>query len=161
MKRLVILSMFLLTLFGGWLFADIPRVINYQAKLTDADGVALNGDYDITFSIWDDATGGTLLWGPETHSGVTVTNGLFDVQLGTITELALSFADTYWVETSIEGTTLAPRQMLSTVPYAFRAIYADTTGADNDWQISGSDIYTGITPAPTGNVGIGIASPLY
>ncbi|MCD6097571.1 hypothetical protein J7K18_01640 [bacterium] len=161
MKRLAILFILLLTSWGGWLFADIPRVINYQAKLTDADGVALNGDYDITFSIWDAPTGGIRVWGPETHTDVTVTNGLFDVQLGTIIELDLSFADTYWVETSVEGTTLAPRQMLSTVPYAFRAIYADTTGADNDWQISGSDIYTGITPAPIGNVGIGIASPLY
>ena len=153
------LAVVLVLLFSAVVFAAPPRVINYQAKLTDADGVALNGDYDIAFSIWDAPTGGTCVWGPETHSGVTVTNGLFDVQLGTITTLDIDFSDSLWIEVEVEGVTLGPREKLGTVPYAFRAIYADTAGSDNDWQVSGSDVYTGISPAPTGNVGIGTTSP--
>jgi len=158
MKRLPTLAA-ILSLVAVSALAEVPRVINYQAKLTDADGVALNGDYDIAFSIWDAPTGGTCVWGPETHSGVTVTNGLFDVQLGTITTLDIDFSDSLWIEVEVEGVTLGPREKLGTVPYAFRAIYADTAGSDNDWQVSGSDVYTGISPAPTGNVGIGTTSP--
>ncbi len=164
MRKLLILVAILLPLTTSTL-AEVPKVINYQAKLTDADGVALNGDYDITFSIWDDATGGTRVWGPETHSSVTVTNGLFDVQLGTITTLGIDFSDSLWVEVEVEGVTLGPREKLGTVPYAFRAIYADTaeyaesSTGDNDWQISGD----GTAPDTVYNlndyVGIGTASP--
>ena len=132
MRKILTLAAILLLVAVSAL-AEVPKVINYQAKLTDADGVALNGDYDITFSIWDAATGGACVWGPETHSSVTVTNGLFDVQLGTITTLDIDFSDSLWIEVEVEGVTLGPREKLGTVPYAFRAIYADTaeTGGAN------------------------------
>ncbi len=148
MRKILILVAILLLVAVSAL-AEVPKVINYQAKLTDADGVALNGDYDITFSIWDDATGGTRVWGPETHSSVTVTNGLFDVQLGTITTLGIDFSDSLWVEVEVEGVTLGPREKLGTVPYAFRAIYADNAGEENQTITTGA----GITGAEGGTSG--------
>ena len=38
--------------------------INYQGRLTDTVGAPLaDGQYTLTFSLWDSATGGTKLWG--------------------------------------------------------------------------------------------------
>ena len=122
-KTLVVL---LLAVIIGSAFAqELPRLINYQGKLTDPDGIAITGDVDITFRIYDAATGGTALW-TETHSPVGVFNGLFDVQLGRFTDLDMPFDDEYWIELEVGGELLDPREKLSTVPYAFRAIYADT-----------------------------------
>ena len=139
MRNVLSLTIVLLLVVAVSAWAQIPKLINYQAKLTDGDGVALNGDYDITFKIYDEETGGTPLW-TEAHTGVTVTNGLFDVQLGSITPLDLSFADTYWVEIEIEGTTLSPREMLSTVPYAFRALVAESAGGVQDVGVEMTDL---------------------
>ena len=139
MRKVLSLTVVLLLVVAVSAWAQIPKLINYQAKLTDADGVALNGDYDITFRIYDGETGGTPLW-TENHPTVTVTNGLFDVQLGTTEDLDLSFADTYWVEIEIEGTTLSPREMLSTVPYAFRALVAESAGGVQDVGVEMTDL---------------------
>ena len=139
MRKVLFFTAVVLLVVAVSAWAQIPRLINYQAKLTDDDGVALNGDYDITFRIYDEETGGTPLW-TEAHTGVTVTNGLFDVQLGSITPLDLSFADTYWVEIEIEGTTLSPREMLSTVPYAFRALVAESAGGVQDVGVEMTDL---------------------
>lgn len=125
-KTLVVL---LLAVIIGSAFAqELPRLINYQGKLTDPAGVAVDAPVDITFRIYDVETGGTALW-TEAHTGasrITVTNGLFDVQLGGITDLDLPFDDEYWIELQVGAEVLTPREKLATVPYAFRAIYADT-----------------------------------
>ena len=114
-------------LLSSVVFADPPRIMNYQAKLTNSDGVALDGDYSITFRIYDAATGGTLLW-YQTKT-VTVTNGLFDEQL----DLSINGGDTlkfnrpYWIalEVGSDGE-MSPREKLAPVSFAFRSIYADT-----------------------------------
>ncbi|RKZ29751.1 hypothetical protein DRQ33_08520 [bacterium] len=108
--------------------SGVPKLLNYQGKITDASGVALDGSYDIVFRIYDVETGGTPIW-EESHSGVDailVTNGLFDVQLGTITNLTIAFDDTYWIELEVGGEVLTPRERLVAVPYAFRAVIADS-----------------------------------
>ena len=145
-------------------FAQMPRIMNYQGKLTDASGVALNGTYSITFRIYDAATGGNLLW-YQTQS-VEVVNGLFDVQL----DLSINGGDTlkfdrpYWItlEVGSDGE-MTPREKLAPVGFAFRAIYADSAEnaiTDNDWQYSsGSGVSGNIYH--TGNVGIGTSSPSY
>ena len=103
-----------------------PRFLNYQGKLTDTSGVAINGLVNITFRIYDKDTGGTALWS-EFHPGVVVTKGLFDVLLGTISPLNISFDTLYYMELEVDGETLSPRILLAATPYSFRAIYAETT----------------------------------
>ncbi|MBN1756620.1 tail fiber domain-containing protein [bacterium] len=107
------------------LWAQIPQTINYQGKLTDPAGVAIEGTRDIVFSLYNDVSTGTLLW-TESHSGVPVVKGLFDVVLGELNPLNLPFDTQYWMELDVEGETLFPRQPLSTVPYSFRALWADS-----------------------------------
>jgi len=162
------ITLILVLISSSVLQAQIPRIINYQGKLTDTVGVGMNGDYDITFRLFDTESGGTAFW-EEIHGGsevVTVTKGLFDVQLGAITPIgpAIAFDDTYWVELEIETEVLSPRLLLTAVPYAFRAMIAETAlvviGSDNDWTVdraSGSKVYTFSTDD---SVGIGTSTPL-
>jgi microcystin-dependent protein len=49
-------------------------------------------------------------------------------------------------------TLLSPRQEVTPTPYA---LYAKTAGADNDWMVSGNNMYS----IPSGNVGIGTTDP--
>ncbi|GEM_PF-1404741 len=127
MRRATVALVFVL-LFSAVVFADdVPRIMNYQGKLTDASGVALDGTYSITFRIYDDSTGGNLLW-YETKM-VDVVNGLFDVQLN----LSINGGDTlkfnrpYWITLEVESDgEMTPREKLAPVSFAFRSIYADT-----------------------------------
>ncbi len=128
MGRKTFVVLLLAVIIGSAFAQELPRLINYQGKLTNPDGVAVDAPVDITFRIYDVETGGTALW-TEAHTGasrITVTNGLFDVQLGGITDLDLPFDDEYWIELQVGTEVLTPREKLATVPYAFRAIYADT-----------------------------------
>jgi len=63
--------------------AQEPVQVNYQGRLTDSGGNPLTGSYNLTFSIYN-AYGS--VWS-ETQSGVSVTNGLFNVMLGSVAPL--------------------------------------------------------------------------
>jgi len=56
--------------------ADAPTKINYQGKLTDLNDVPVpNGNYPITFTIYDAPSGGNVKW-TETQM-VPITNSLW------------------------------------------------------------------------------------
>ena len=62
--------------------AAINPQINFQGKITNPDGTNIaNGSYSIVFSLYNVATAGTAIWA-ETDT-VTVTDGVFQVNLGT------------------------------------------------------------------------------
>jgi len=50
----------------------VPTVINYQGFLTDQNGVALNGSFQIRFSIYEQISGPNPWIWQETHSAVNV-----------------------------------------------------------------------------------------
>ena len=57
--------------------ADIPQVISYQGKVTDAAGVPIaDGSYTMRFVIYDAVSAGTLQWDSGDCS-VTVAGGVF------------------------------------------------------------------------------------
>ncbi|MBU1950561.1 MAG: hypothetical protein KJ927_17745, partial [Candidatus Eisenbacteria bacterium] len=96
-------------------------------------------DYLIRFKLYDVATGGSYLW-QETQT-VTTADGLFDVILGEVNSIGLPFDETYWLELQVGGDlVMEPRVQLTAVPYAIRALNADTA-EDEDWVIDGDDIY--------------------
>lgn len=131
---------------------SIPHLINYQGMLTDDVGNPLTTPQDLSFRIYDAEFGGTSLW-DETHNSVPVSNGLFNVILGSINAINLPFDEDYWLEIEVGASdTLSPRFRFTSVPYAYRAESAEP---DGDWTISGDDIYSTVS----GNVGIGAASP--
>ncbi len=96
--------------------ALVPNQINYQGYLADAGGSPLDGTYGISFAIYDNATLGNLIWGPESHPAVSVSSGLFFVMIGSQTAggipSSLWQADRY-LEISVAGEILAPRLRMS------------------------------------------------
>ncbi len=113
------------------LFATgVPRVIDYQGRLTSDSGQpVLDGDYFIRFSIYDGPDGpATQLW-TSNNQQVTVTNGLVKYELGSLSPLPEDiFDDTVRYIGIKVGTDpeLTPRERFLTVPYAYRAMRADS-----------------------------------
>ena len=114
-----------------------PKEINYQAKLTDATGVAVaDGAYNVTFRLYTTPVSATTtnIW-EETHTGanrISLTGGLLSTLLGQVTSLAsIDFNQTLYLGVEVGGTTLtptwdgemSPRKQLGTVP---SSMVADT-----------------------------------
>ncbi len=99
--------------------------INYQGRLADSSGASISGTVTMDFALHDASTGGNLLWGPESHDNVPVSNGLFNVQLGSQIPGGISAHilanGGMWLEVTVEGDTLSPREKLAAVPYAIMA----------------------------------------
>lgn len=101
----------------------------YQGQLQQ-NGSPANGTYDLQFSIYSAADGGSLLAGPANIPGVAVANGVFTVVLdfgGSVWG-----AQTNWLQIAVATngfpgfTPLAPRQQITPAP---AAIFAGTAGA--------------------------------
>lgn len=102
------------------ILAQPPYTMNYQGYLTDSSGTPLDGTYDLAFRLYNDASAGTVQWGPETHNDVPVANGLFQVALGAIVNLYPNdFDEALFLAVQVNGTAVTPRQPLRSVPYAF------------------------------------------
>jgi len=100
---------------------QVPKTISYQGVLTDAAGSNIpDGNYNLTFKIYDAGTSGTALW-TENHT-VAVSNGIFNTILGTVNPLELPFDTQYWLGVTVEGgAELSPRIQLTSSPYSFNA----------------------------------------
>ena len=64
-------------------FAAVPKLVNFQAQLSDASGTPLDGTYSMRFSLYDDPSIGAMQWGEV--QDVTVAAGILDVLLGSVT----------------------------------------------------------------------------
>ncbi|NQT83742.1 hypothetical protein HQ563_11995, partial [bacterium] len=148
-----------------WVAHAAPELINYQGELRDSSGTPVSGKYSITFRIYSQAIGGLPLW-KETHGSVQVQDGIFHVLLGSVSAFPapLFDSDIRWLAIMVgSDPEMTPRSRIASVAYALRAekateaataVYAATAPADEDWDVSGSDVYL-----PSGNVGIGTTSP--
>lgn len=109
----------------------LPTSFTYQGRLTDG-GSPANGVYDLRFILFDAETGGAQVGGIVAKEDVTVTNGLFSVELDFG---APAFqGDARWLEIAVRPgsgsgatgyTVLSPRQPVSPAPYA---LYAKAAG---------------------------------
>ena len=107
--------------------AQVPRLINYQGRLTDAGNNPLDGAYSITFRIYDAETAGNLLW-EENHSGVVIQRGVFSILLGSANPngLDIAFDKPYWLSVKVgDDPEMSPRQQIASGAYAIRAAVAD------------------------------------
>jgi len=141
-----------------------PSYLNYQGKLTDANGVALvNASYLVEFNIYDQATGGTRVWGPFLCDGGTgnghapkaaVVGGRFNVVLGERDTIDRMLSDAFrgairFVEIKVAGgAPIDPRQQVLSAAYAFNSSYA-----------AGMSLVGDDTIKPNGKIGIGTQSP--
>lgn len=133
MKTILNLAMLLLTLQTA-AAAAVPGFINFQGRLLDPDKLPRNGDYTMTFKICDSlagtcsapcAVGNACLW--TESQNVTVTNGVFAVQLGAVSSIGgdVFSADARYLDIAVAGETLTPRERLVAGPYSFKASVAD------------------------------------
>lgn len=143
--------------------ATPPQMITYQGILTDNAGTPLSGTHNLVFKIYRDSTAMIPILWSETHSGVPVTNGLFNVILGRSTPIPVNVfvAEERWLGVTVDSDAeMAPRMRFTSAPWAFRAAIADSAiagpgGGGGGWTISGNDIYASVS----GNVGIGTTTP--
>jgi len=93
--------------------------IPIQGRLTDANGIPLNGTYTVTFYVYDAAVGGNLLCG-NFDASVDVTNGLFNSSLD-LCDLVDAFeGDQMYLGVRVGADPeMTPRQPIQGVPYAF------------------------------------------
>lgn len=136
----------------------INRQINFQGKVVNSDGTNVaNGNYDFEFKLYTVGSGGSPIW-TETRTGgnqVTVTDGIFQVSLGSITTLPGSVdfnTDNIYlgINFSSDGE-MTPRVRFTSVPQAFNAervsglTVTNTTGSltiPNSKTISFADNFT-------------------
>ena len=127
LKKLVMLFLFLLILCGT-AFAQTTS-FTYQGRLTDS-GNSANGNYDLQFALWDNSSGGAQIGSTQAVNSVAVNAGIFTVTLD-FGVSAFPGANRF-LEISVRPagsgsfTTLAPRQQISSTPYAIRTLSATT-----------------------------------
>lgn len=122
----------------------------YQGRLAEGSLVA-NGQYDLTFGLYDAATAGSRLV-TVTNLNVAVTNGLFTTQVNFGSGIFIGYA--LWIEIGVRtnGSSsafapLSPRQPITPTPNAHYAALAATVP---NGSINAQKIFAGV--AGNGNV---------
>ncbi|MHC4087989.1 MAG: autotransporter outer membrane beta-barrel domain-containing protein [Planctomycetota bacterium] len=140
--------------------APMGTAWTYQGRLMDANGPA-DGLYDLQFTLYDDANTiiGNKIGSDANWPDVDVIDGYFTVVLD-FNDPNAFMGDSRWLEVVVrpgdsndenDFVALIPRHEVTPTPYA---LYAKTSGADNDWVVSGSSMYS-----IPGKVGIGTTTP--
>ena len=151
MKRLLFFVMVTVMTCGPTVFA-VPQLINYQGQLTAPDGTPLDTTVSVTFTVYDAFTGGTNLW-TETQPSVAVENGLFAVQLGSVTALNDLFTANRWLGIAVgNDTEMLPRQQIVSVAHSYRV---GTVDGASGGTITGDVIAAGKTNFGFGNTNTG------
>jgi hypothetical protein len=127
---------------GAW--AEIPHVISYQGKVTDAGGEPVaDSTYTMHFRIYDAETGGNLEWSSGNQL-IPLASGVFSVMLGESPQppLALDFDEDYWLHVTFGGQSQNPRQRLGSVGYAYMAsgvVPGTTITGSGSWALKGEN----------------------
>lgn len=93
-------------------------MINYQAVARDAGGnLIINTAVTINFDIHEGTAAGLVVFS-ETQNPMTDANGVFSVQIGSVSALSVDWAgDAHFLEVSLNGTSVGTTEFVS-VPYA-------------------------------------------
>ncbi|MBS2029534.1 MAG: collagen-like protein [Deltaproteobacteria bacterium] len=130
MKRLMTIMATLLL--AGTAFAGVPQQLTYQGRLFDQNGNPLNASATITVDVFAALTGGSSLWTETYSSGtsgaVAVVEGFYSLNLGTQTAFPANLWDgtTRYLQLTVNGEVLTPRQPIVSVAYALHAGEADS-----------------------------------
>lgn len=99
--------------------AGVAPKMTHQGRLLNSSGQPVtDGNYNVTYALYNVSTGGTALH-TETKS-VAVKNGLFSSDIGVTKAITTPeiFAQPLYLELTVNGETLSPRQELMGAPYA-------------------------------------------
>lgn len=108
-------------------YADVPKLINFQGRLTDATGkFVADGKYSVTFRLYEDSTGGSAKWSEVQL--VNVAKGLFNVILGEITPIPDSifeYSNAFLGIQVAADPEMTPRQKLTSLGYSYYSLNSD------------------------------------
>ena len=159
MLNIVILVIALCMAGVAW-SAPMGTAFTYQGRLSDANSPA-DGLYDFEFEVYDALDGGTQQGSTISKDDVDVIDSYFTAELDFGSSVFTG--DARWLQVAVrpgassdpcDFATLSPRQELTPTPHA---IYAENAGSDNDWAVSGDDMYS----IHSGNVGVGTTTPAH
>jgi hypothetical protein len=122
MKHIGTLLLVAALLGGAYSVFAVPQTINYQGYLVRPDGTPLDTTVSMTFILYTSSIGGSAVW-TESQPAVTVTDGLFAVQLGAVTPLTETVITgaARWLSLAV-GTDgeMTPRTPVVSVAHAYR-----------------------------------------
>ncbi len=110
----------------------VPSLVKFTGALSDTNGRPLTGTVGVTFLLYKEQTGGAPLW-METQNLQADKNGHYSAMLGSATAHGLP-ADVFvagearWLAVQVSGQAEQPRTLLLSVPYALKALDAETIG---------------------------------
>lgn len=135
----------------------VPSGILYQGRLEDS-GVPASGIKNMVFKLYNSLSGGTAIFDSGTKQ-ITVQGGVFSVVLD-IPLSALVGGTQKYLEITVEGIVLQPRDTLNSVPYARVAESVEgaieiSTGGFTISNAAGTVLHIS---SVTGQVGIGTAT---
>jgi hypothetical protein len=110
----------------------VPAMVKFAGTIADVNNKSLTGVVGVTFLLYKDQTGGVPLW-METQNVQADKNGHYSVMLGSTTSHGLpaeAFAagEARWLGVQPSGQEEQPRVVLVSVPYALKALDAETLG---------------------------------
>ena len=103
----------------------VPTRLSQQGRLLDVGGGPFAGTHTLIFSLYDSETGGNEVWREE--RSVDFEDGYYSVVLGEVEPVddLLFAAGAVWLELTVAGVVLSPRQEVVSVPWALRATSAE------------------------------------
>jgi len=110
----------------------VPRLVKFTSSLKDANGKPVTGTVGITFLLYRDEHDGAPLW-IETQNINLDAGGRYSVTLGSTTSQGLpaelfTTSEARWLGVQVQGQQEQPRVLLLSVPYAMKALDAETLG---------------------------------
>ena len=133
----------------------VPRLMKFSGELKDASGTPLADTVGVMFAIYSEQAGGVPLW-QETQS-VQFSQGNYTVFLGNSTSTGLpaelfASGQSQWLGITVllPGETEQPRVLLASVPYALKAVDADTLGGvPASSYLRANTVNSGVLATPT------------
>jgi hypothetical protein len=117
---------------AGSVSGSVPRLVQFNGTLKDAWARPISGVASVTFAIYSEQDGGTALWS-ETQNVIAEANGHYNAVLGAATANGVpaelfGAGQSRWLGVTIARQQEMPRVLLASVPYALKAVDAETLG---------------------------------
>jgi hypothetical protein len=128
----------------------VPPMVNFSGVLTNVNGKALTGTVGVTFYLYQESQGGAPLW-METQNVQADKAGHYTAALGSASSHGLpasvfASGEARWLGVQIQEQAEQPRVLLMSVPYALKALDAETIGGKPASSFM-------LAPAASGNSG--------